>query len=116
MKFQNIFLFIAIVVISLNIYNHTNLDYIEEYLRKNNCQEYAYSKGSYKAFCDDYFIEIKNSFIVNIEENSNIIKYKDIKNLEINQLNLIINDKNKIAFKEKEELNKFFKEVKTYKF
>ena len=105
-----LFLFIAIVVISLNIYNHTNLDYIEEYLRKNNCQEYAYSKGSYKAFCDDYFIEIKNSFIVNLDENSSIFKYEDIKNLEINQLNLIINTY-KISFKEKEELDKFYKKL-----
>ena len=107
-----LFLFIAIVVISLNIYNHTNLDYIEEYLRKNNCQEYAYSKGSYKAFCDDYFIEIKNSFTVNLEENSNIIKYKDINNLEINQLNLIINNTHKIAFKEKEDLDKLYEKLK----
>ena len=105
-----LFLFIAIVVISLNIYNHTNLDYIEEYLKKSNCQEYAYSKGSYKAFCDDYFIEIKNSFIVDLDENSNIFKYKDINNLEINQLNLIINT-HKIAFKEKEELDKYYKKI-----
>ncbi len=105
-----LFLFIAIVVISLNIYNHTNLDYIEEYLKKSNCQEYAYSKGSYKAFCDDYFIEIKNSFIVNLDENSNIFKYKDINNLEINQLNLIINT-HKISFKEKEEVAEFYKKI-----
>lgn len=106
-----LFLFIAFVVISLNIYNHTNLDYIEEYLKKSNCQEYAYSKGSYKAFCDDYFIEIKNSFIVNLDENSNIFKYKDINNLEINQLNLIINNTYKITFKEKEELNNYYKKI-----
>ena len=48
---------------------------------------------------------------MNIEENSNIIKYEDIKNLEINQLNLIINNTNKIAFKEKEELDKFYKKI-----
>lgn len=105
-----LFLFIAFVAISLNIYNHTNLDYIEEYLKKNNCEEYAYSKGSYKAFCNDYFIEIKNSFIVNIDENSNIFKYKDINNLEINQLNIIINT-HKIVFKEKQESDKFYKKI-----
>ena len=111
MIFIGLFLFIAFVAISLNVYNHSNLANIEDYLQKNSCQEYAYSKGSYKAFCDEYFIEIKNSFIVNIEENSNIIKYKDIKNLEINQLNLIINT-HKIAFKEKEELDKFYNKLK----
>ena len=110
MIFIGLFLFIVFVVIALNVYNHTNLAYIEDYLQKNRC-EYNYSKGSYKAFCDEYFIEIKNSFVVNIEENSNIIKYEDIKNLEINQLNLIINNTNKIAFKEKEELDKFYKKI-----
>ena len=106
-----LFLFIAIVVISLNIYNHTNLDYIEEYLRKNNCQEYAYSKGSYKAFCDDYFIEIKNSFVVNIDENSNIFRYKNINSLEINQFNILINKDYKISFKEKNEVDTFYKKI-----
>ena len=110
MIFIGLFLFIALVVMSLNIYNHSNLASIEEYLQKNKCEEYAYSKGSYKAFCDDYFIEIKNSFIVNLDENSNIFKYKDINNLEINQLNLIINT-HKISFKEKEELDKFYKKL-----
>ena len=108
MIFIGLFLFIALVVMSLNIYNHSNLASIEEYLQKNKCEEYAYSKGSYKAFCSDSFVEIKNSFIVNLDENSNIFKYEDIKNVEINQLNLIINT-HKISFKEKEELDKFYK-------
>ncbi len=110
MIFIGLFLSITFVVIALNMYNHSNLAYIEEYLQKNNCQEYTYSKGSYKAFCDDYFIEIKNSFIVNLDENSNIFKYKDINNLEINQLNLIINT-HKISFKEKEEVAEFYKKI-----
>ena len=110
MIFIGLFLFIAFIVIALNVYNHSNLAYIEEYLQKNKCEEYAYSKGSYKAFCDDSFVEIKNSFIVNLDENSNIFKYEDIKNLEINQLNLIINT-HKISFKEKEELDKFYKKL-----
>ena len=111
MIFIGLFLFIAFVAISLNVYNHSNLANIEDYLQKNSCQEYAYSKGSYKAFCDEYFIEIKNSFVVNIEENSNIIKYEDIKKLEINQLNLIINKNYKISFKEKNEIDTFYKQI-----
>ena len=110
MIFIGLFLFIVFVVIALNVYNHTNLAYIEDYLQKNKCEEYADSKGSYKAFCSDSFVEIKNSFIVNLDENSNIFKYEDIKNLEINQLNLIINT-HKISFKEKEELDKFYKKL-----
>ena len=111
MIFIGLFLFIILLVISLNVYNHSNLVYIEEYLQKNKCEQYAYSKGSYKAFCDDSFVEIKNSFIVNLDENSNIFKYKDINNLEINQLNLIINNTYKITFKEKEELDKYYKKI-----
>ena len=110
MIFIGLFLFIVLVVMSLNIYNHSNLASIEEYLQKNKCEEYVYSKGSYKAFCGDSFVEIKNSFIVNIDENSNIFKYEDIKNVEINQLNLIINT-HKISFKEKEDLDKFYKKL-----
>ena len=110
MIFIGLFLFIALIVMSLNIYNHSNLASIEEYLQKNKCEEYAYSKGSYKAFCSDSFVEIKNSFVVNLDENSNIFKYEDIKNVEINQLNLIINT-HKISFKEKEELDKFYKKL-----
>ena len=110
MIFIGLFLFIVLVVMSLNIYNHSNLASIEEYLQKNKCEEYAYSKGSYKAFCSDSFVEIKNSFVVNLDENSNIFKYEDIKNLEINQLNLIINT-HKISFKEKEEVAEFYKKI-----
>ncbi len=110
MIFIGLFLFIILLVISLNVYNHSNLVYIEEYLQKNKCEQYTYSKGSYKAFCSDSFVEIKNSFIINLDENSNIFKYEDIKNLEINQLNLIINT-HKISFKEKEELDKFYKKL-----
>ena len=106
-----LFLFIAFVVISLNVYNHSNLAQIEDYIQKNNCVEYTYSKGSYKAFCDDYFIEIKNSFVVNIDENSNIFKYKNINSLEINQFNILINKDYKISFKEKNEVDTFYKKI-----
>lgn len=106
-----LFLFIAFVVISLNVYNQSNLAQIEDYLQKNNCVEYIYSKGSYKAFCNDYFIEIKNSFVVNIDENSNIFKYKNINSLEINQFNILINKDYKISFKEKNEVDTFYKKI-----
>ncbi len=111
MIFIGLFLFIALVVILLNAYNHSNLAQIEDYLQKNSCVEYAYSKGSYKAFCDDYFMEIKNSFIVNIDENKNILKYKDINSVEINQLNVTINKNYKISFKEKNEVDTFYKQI-----
>jgi hypothetical protein len=111
MIFIGLFLFIAIVVISLNMYNHSNLSYIEDYLQKIKCEEYAYSKGSYKAFCGDSFVEVKNSFIVDVNKNSTILKYKDIKSIEINNLDVLINNTHKIAFKEKKELDKFYKKI-----
>jgi hypothetical protein len=111
MIFIGLFLFITIVVISLNMYNQSNLNYIKDYLQKINCEEYIYSQGSYKAFCGDSFIEVKNSFKVNIDENSTIFKYKDINNIKINNLNLVINDTHKITFKEKENLDKFYKKI-----
>ncbi len=59
MIFIGLFLFIAFVVILLNLYNHSNLDKIEKYLQKSNCTEYSYSKGSYKALCEDSFKELR---------------------------------------------------------
>ncbi len=111
MIFVGLFLFITFIVIALNVYNHSNLAYIEEYLQNSNCKEYAYSKGSYKAFCDDYFIEVRNSFSVDIQNNSNIFKYEDIKNIQVNQLNIIINDNYKLSFSQKDELEKFYKNL-----
>ena len=110
MIFIGLFLFIVFIVLSLNMYNHSNLAHIEDHLKKINCPDYAYSRGSYKAFCSDYFIEIKNSFIVDIDKNSKIYKYENITTLEVNQLNLIINNE-KISFKEKDELDRFYKEL-----
>ncbi len=111
MIFIGLFLFIALVVILLNAYNHSNLAQIESYLQKNSCKDYAYSKGSYKAFCDDYLMEIKNGFIINFDENKNIFMYKDINSVEINQLNIIINKNYKISFKEKNEVDVFYKQI-----
>ncbi|MDZ7817367.1 MAG: hypothetical protein U5K55_01620 [Aliarcobacter sp.] len=62
MIFIGLFLFIAFIVIALNVYNQSNLNKIEEYLQKNNCQNIIYSNGSYKALCEDYFIVVENKF------------------------------------------------------
>lgn len=106
-----LFLFIAFIVIALNVYNQSNLNKIEEYLQKNNCQEITYSKGSYKALCESYLIEIGNSFIVDIDKNSKILNYENIKNLNIKNLDIVINSDYKIKFKNQENLDLFFKEL-----
>ncbi|MBP7741823.1 MAG: hypothetical protein KA073_00440 [Aliarcobacter sp.] len=106
-----LFLIIALVVISLNLHNQFNLDEIEEYLQKNNCKNIVYSAGSYKALCDDYFISIENSFTVDINKNSKIINYEEIKNIQLSESEILINRDNKIKFKNEEKLNLFFKDL-----
>lgn len=108
MIFIGLFLFIAFIVIGLNLYNQSNLNKIEDYLQKNNCQNITYSEGSYKAICEDYLIEVENSFTVDIDKNSKLINYSDIKNLEVNKLDIFINGSYKIKFKTEENLDLFF--------
>ena len=72
MIFIGLFLLIVVVVMALNIHNHSNLDEIEKYLNSQNCKEYIYSRGSYKALCEKNFLEVKNSFNVDIKNNSKI--------------------------------------------
>jgi hypothetical protein len=111
MIFIGLFLVIAIVVISLNVHNHTNLDKIEEYLKNSNCKEYVYSRGSYKALCEDSLVEIDNSFIVDIDKNSKTIKYKDIKNIDTKETKIFVEDF-VLEFKDKNDLNLFLGKLK----
>lgn len=111
MIFIGLFLFIAFVVIALNLHNQSNLNEIQEYLRSKNCQEITYSKGSYKALCDDYLIEIENSFTVDINKNSKSLKYQDIKSFRVEKLNILVNSDFKIEFKSQENLDLFFKNL-----
>lgn len=111
MIFIGLFLLIVVVVMALNIHNHSNLDEIEKYLNSQNCKEYIYSRGSYKALCEKNFLEVKNSFNVDIKNNSKIIKYEEIKNININELKIFINDY-ELEFKEKNDLNFFYEKLK----
>lgn len=111
MIFIGLFLFIVFIVIALNIYNQSNLNKIEEYLQNGSCQEIIYSKGSYKALCEKHFIEIKNSFIVDIDKNSKILNYEDIKDLKAENLEIVVNRDYRIKFKNPENLDLFFKHL-----
>lgn len=108
MIFIGLFLIIAFVIISLNLHNQSNLNKIEEHLQKSHCQNIIYSKGSYKALCEDYFIVVENSFTVDIDKNSKLINYSDIKNLEVKELDILIDRDYKIKFKTQESLDLFF--------
>ena len=111
MIFIGLFLFIAFIVIALNMHNQSNLDKIEEYLHKSNCQKIIYSKGSYKGLCENYLIELKNSFTVDIDKNSKTIDYKEIKTFEVKDLTIVINNDFKIEFNDKKDLNTFYEQL-----
>lgn len=112
MIFIGFFLFIAVIVISLSVYNSSNLNKIEEHIKSQNCPKYIYSKGSYKALCENKILEVENSFVVDLEKNSKEYKYSDIKDIQIKKSDLILNNEHKISFKQKEELDKFYGELK----
>ncbi len=111
MIFIGFFGFIVVIVIALNIYDSSNLEKIEKYILKENCTEYIYTKGSYKALCENRLVEISNSFIINIEKNKIEYKYTDIESIEKKKKNIIINDKNKISFASIEDTDEFYLEL-----
>ncbi len=111
MIFIGFFVFIAFIVIALNMYDSSNLEKIEKYILKENCTKYIYTKGSYKALCENRLIEISNSFAVNIEKNKIEYKYTDIKKINKDNKNIIINNKNKISFTNIEDMDKFYLEL-----
>jgi hypothetical protein len=108
MIFIGLFLFIVFIVVALNMYDDSNLKKIEDYIIKQNCVQHIYTKGSYKVLCEDKLIEIPNSFSIDIKEDKIEYKYEDIKNIDIQKKDILINNKNKISFSKDEEVNKFY--------
>lgn len=111
MIFIALFLLIIIGFISLNYIDNSNLEKIEKFLKQKECVDYIYARGSYKAFCKDYLIEIRNSFTVDVNKNSKQIDYKDIKDINIEKLNIKINNNLILEFKQKDELENFYKKL-----
>lgn len=108
MIFIGLFVFIAFIVVSLNMYDNYNLQKIEDYINKEKCEKYIYSKGSYKALCEDKLLEISNSFSIDIKKDKIEYNYKDIESIEKEKKNILINDKNKISFSKNEEIDEFY--------
>lgn len=111
MIFIGLFVFIAFIVVALNMYDDYNLKKIENYVIKEKCESYIYTKGSYKALCEDRLLEISNSFNVNIKADKKEFIYKNIKSVDIDNKNIVINEKEKISFSKKDELNSFYKKL-----
>lgn len=102
---------IAVIVLALNMKDSSNLERIENHFQKNNCQEIIYTKGSYKGICKDYIMQIPNSFSVDIENDKQILKFSEIKQLSKNGKNIIINKEYKFEFKEDKDLDRFHKSI-----
>jgi hypothetical protein len=109
--FIGLFLFIVLIVVMLNMHNSSNLSEIENHLKMNNCKNYIYSRGSYKALCKDKILEVENSFTVDLKKNSTEYKYSNIKNIDIEKFDIVINNEYRLNFKQKEELDKFYMQL-----
>ncbi len=112
MIFLVLFVIIAIIVISLNFYDSSNLKTIQQYFKDNNCQNIIYAKGSYKGICDDEIVQIKNSFFVDLEQNKSRFKLSNIKQIEEKKLSIVINEDYNIEFKKEETREIFYKNLK----
>ncbi len=112
MIFLVVFGFISLIVIVLNVMDNSNLQKIENFFKSKNCQNIIYSKGSYKGICEDEVMEISNSFTVDLEKNKTIYKLNEIKNIEKKNMAIIINNSYTIKFKEKKNIDKFYKSLK----
>lgn len=107
MIFIFFFSFIVVLLVGLNIYDNMNLNKLKEYIKKQDCQMYIYSKGSYKAICQNKVLVLKNSFEIDLDKNRVEILYKNIKETKIEQNSIFIND-TKLDFREKNSLEKFY--------
>lgn len=112
MIFLVLFAIIAIIVISLNIYDNSNLDMIKNHFEEKKCQNIIYSKGTYKGLCDDEVMQIKNSFFVDLQKNKTTFKLSNIEQLEEKELSIIINRNYNIEFKDKKNREIFYKNLK----
>lgn len=113
MIFIAFFLFIALIAVSLSMMNSSNLEQIEDHLKSQNCTSIIYSKGSYKALCNNKILDVANSFTIDLEKNTREYKYSDIKNITVENLDILLNDKEKLQFKKKDELYEFYEKLKT---
>ncbi len=112
MIFIGFFLFIALIAVSLNMMNSSNLEQIEDYLKSKNCTSITYSKGSYKALCNDKILDVANSFTIDLKKNTKEYSYSNITNIKVEKLDILLNDKEKLQFKSKDELYKFYEDLK----
>ncbi|WP_072682271.1 hypothetical protein [Arcobacter sp. LA11] len=111
MIFLVLFGIIALIVIALNIYDNSNLEKIKEHFEASSCQNIIYSKGTYKGICKDEIIQVDNSFSVDVKNDERKFKLNKINKIDKNNLTIIINNDYTIEFKDKENLEAFYKSL-----
>ena len=87
---------------------------IEEFYKKNSCQNIYNYKSRYKAICDEKVVIIKNQFSIDFSENV-YIKYDEIKDIKKvdNQISIKTDNlEENLYFKEKIDTDDFYKELK----
>ena len=91
----------------------SNITMIEEFYKKNSCQNIYNYKSRYKAICDEKVVIIKNQFSIDFSENV-YIKYSDIKDIKKENSKILIKtdslDEN-LYFKESIDSEVFYKEL-----
>ncbi|RXJ98181.1 hypothetical protein CRU98_10490 [Arcobacter sp. CECT 8986] len=107
MIFIGIFAFIFLIVIGLNIYDSSNLQKLEDYIKTQNCINYSYSRGSYKAICNEKVLKLENSFNIDLEKNKKEFLYVNIRNSKLQKNTIYINNE-KFEFKQKENAKEFY--------
>jgi cell division protein FtsI/penicillin-binding protein 2 len=82
MIFIVLIVLIALIVMGLNMMDTNNLEKIKDYLQTQSCTQIYYSRGSYKALCQEDIAIVENSFNLDIQKNQKRIKYDTIVNYE----------------------------------
>jgi hypothetical protein len=112
MFFLIFFGLIVFIIIGLNSYNNTNLDKIQKHFEATKCQNIIYSKGTYKAICEDKVMQIDNNFSIDLKKDEKSIKLSEINEISKNNLTIVLNDSYMIAFKDKNNLEVFYKDLR----
>lgn len=110
MIFIILFGFIALIFLTLNWYDNSNLEQLEEYIKSQNCKDYIYSKGSYKAICSDKILVMRNSLVIDLQANKTVYLLKNIQDIEIEK-NSIVFGENRLDFNTKDDMQIFYEKL-----
>jgi hypothetical protein len=115
MIFIVLIVFIALIIVGLNMMDTNNLEKIKHHLEAQTCTQIYYSRGSYKALCQEDIAIVENSFNLDIQKNEKRIKYDTIVNYEqINQKVLLTLDDGKIEvleFKNSDDAVHYYEKI-----